>query len=165
MADRYVRDDLGRFAPTGRAKLTATGRRGGPRGGGARARSVNGTPVLEFRKANVTQKGKINSTGVVAVGRSGLKAGPKGTVKPTNVNSVVLKMKKTGYSKNGPSVRSAVRASGARGVQVAANARYVSRTEARGVPGGNIVSRTGASRSGSRQRPPRSGYLVINSLG
>lgn len=166
---KYTRDDLGRFAPTGGVKVTATGRRGGiPRGGGGRARSVNGTPVLELSKANATQRGKINATGAVAVQRTGLRVSKSGGLtarKPIPVNSVVLKMKKNGYSKNGPSVSSAVRASGARGIQAAANARYVSRTEARGIPGGNIVSRAGASRSGSRQRPPRSGYLVINSLG
>lgn len=194
MADRYVRDDIGRFAPTGKAKVTPIGRRragqgptprkgtqkratralkrsgdnrfviGSARGEAARTRSVEGKRVLEAQTVNAYQRGKVNGAGAVAIQRTGFKSGTKGTVKKTNVNSVVLKLKKNGLSANGPSVSRSVRASAARGVQVAANARYVSNRETSG-PIGNVISRANVARASATGRPLKSGYLVINSLG
>jgi hypothetical protein len=195
MADRYVRDNLGRFAPTGRTRVTGEGRvaarlakptvrkgtqkrvkralkntrdnrfvLGSARGISGRTRNIEGKRVFESDVVKKFQKGKVNSAGAVAIQRGGYKLGPKGTVKRTNVNSVVLKLKKNGYSKNGPTVGRAIYASAARGVPVGANARYVSGSETRQALGGTLISRARVARASATGRPPGSGYLVINSL-
>jgi len=166
MARSYNRDSKGRFAPTGGTKATAVGRgRRAPSNIG-RARSIGGRTVIQSRSVAGSQKGRIQSSkinaGATRVSRAGLQVSRSGkSVSPVRTDSYVSKLKKGGYGKNAPSHRAARAASGARGVQVGKSAIYVSRTEARRVPGANVISRSNVRRAGSGL--PRSGYIVNQS--